>query len=294
MTSISHVFIIYNPNSTGDAKKNATTFARDLRKAPGFSAPIKLVETKYAGHAEELAVSFATKYSDSLIISSSGDGGYHDVVNGVLSSKDSQASVGLLPSGNANDHYTAQHSGDTVQRITANDFKKFDVLKLRLRDAQSTRVRYAHSYAGIGLTSRVGKELNKTELNRFNEVWLVLKHLWHHTSVKVAINDRPLRYESLVVSNIDRMSKVLSLSDNSSIKDGKFEINSVRQSNIFGLLSHLLRASTLGLNEHSQVSRFEFTCLQPLQIQIDGEIYECKKNTVIDITSEKQKLRTII
>ena len=72
------VVIIYNPQSTGDGPR----LARELAEQLGERAPqlvVKLQETEAAGHAVELAKAAAQDESPALIVSASGDGGYHEV-----------------------------------------------------------------------------------------------------------------------------------------------------------------------------------------------------------------------
>jgi len=102
------------------------------------------------------------------------------------------------------------------------------------------------------------------------------------------------RYESLVCSNIDRMSKVLTMSKNASVTDGKFELNAVGHRSIKALLTHLLTASTVGLDAKKQFSRYTFRSLQTLSIQSDGEVFTIPKDSDITITCEPGTLHCII
>jgi diacylglycerol kinase (ATP) len=294
MASFKKICIIYNPISTGSSRHNAEEFAKRLKKKLPASTTLEVLATKHAGHGKVLAHDYAKAIPNCLIISSSGDGGYHEIVNGVIESGSTTASVGLLPSGNANDHYNALHTANIIRRIVESEKKLIDVLEVTIRENKKVHRRYAHSYAGIGLTPDVGKELNKRPLNRLTEVWIVVKQLLSRRSVKIRVNKKVYRYDSLVFSNIPRMSKVLSLSKTSSICDGMFEVNGIQKSNFYTLLRYLVRASTVGLEEEQQVTTFTFTCLQALSLQIDGEIYECKKGAGVTISCLQKRLPTII
>ena len=119
MTSnYTEVIIIYNPNSTGQSGD----MARDLKKVLRTRMPrqkITLQATKYAGHAEELGYSLSKRSAQPLIISASGDGGYNELINGIMKAQNEGAHPvsGLLPAGNANDHYHAMHDDDIVWQI---------------------------------------------------------------------------------------------------------------------------------------------------------------------------------
>ncbi|MBC7942921.1 acylglycerol kinase family protein, partial [Candidatus Saccharibacteria bacterium] len=157
------VAVIYNPNSTGPSETLAKIFETNLRlKLP--KQKIELIATEHAGHGEELAYLIAKSSKNPLIISSSGDGGYHEVINGVMKAQNEgfQSITGLLPAGNANDHYNNLHNEDIIDLIIKNKTKKIDLLKIVSTSKGKSIERYAHSYIGFGLTPSVGKELNKT------------------------------------------------------------------------------------------------------------------------------------
>lgn len=283
------IIIIYNPNSTGDSKKNAKELSKNLKKV-AKKCDVKLVATKRTGHGEEIA----EKYSAArhFIVSSSGDGGYHEVVNGIMKKPvRMRATLGLLPSGNANDHYRHMHRGDLMQRIQKNDTTSVEVLELRTNDS----VRYAHSYIGVGITPHIGEELTKANLNRLNEAWLVIKHLVTFSPVKIKINGKVKRYQNLLCTNVSEMSKIIKLSKKSKSNDGKFEVTHQSGASFIGLLRHLFRASTVGLeDEVEQVTSFSFTTTQRLKVQLDGEVFRLKKNQAVMISVQQNAIKTII
>lgn len=269
----SSISIIFNPNSTGDGK----TLAEDLKtkldeRLPGQK--VELTPTRHAGHAEELAYELAKASQRPLIISASGDGGYHEVVNGIIQANNegAHAVAGLLPAGNANDHYHETHQGDIAALITEGKVQKIDLLQLKTSMGRKPYTRFAHSYIGFGLTPQVGKELNKTELNRFNEVWIALKELCTLQPVRIRINGKRRRFDSLVFSNVSTMSKVLNIAPEASNTDGLFELTSFKRRSKMKLLLTLLRASTIGLPEAQSLKEYQFTTLKPTAVQLDGEI----------------------
>lgn len=295
MSKFTTIIILYNPLSTGPSADNAKVFGRELRQALPKTTAIKVMATKYAGHAEVLTKQYAETNDPVLIISSSGDGGYHEVINGALDSKSTQIVTGVLPSGNANDHYHAMHDEELIERIAQADSRTIDVLEVTARTGKKTWHRYAHSYAGVGLTPQIGQQLTKAKLNRFTESWLVLIHLFRFKPVKIRIDGRTYRYDSLVFSNIGRMSKVISLADYASVHDGKFEITGTQTRSPLNLFSFLIKAATVGLStEARQYSRFHFTCVRPLTMQLDGEVFSFAVGTEITVACRANTLRCII
>ena len=96
----SEITVIYNPNSTGSGEAMAKQFKKEYQRADK-QVTVTLQKTKYAGHAEKLAYDIAKKQVRPMIISASGDGGYHEVVNGALraQAEGAKPTTGLLPAG---------------------------------------------------------------------------------------------------------------------------------------------------------------------------------------------------
>ena len=293
MSTPTTIIILYNPISTGPGKKNADDLADSLHALGISRSAIDVQKTEYAGHGEKIAASIGSE-KRTVIVSSSGDGGYHEVINGILLSDTSNAVTSLLPSGNANDHYNALKSSSLPENITAFDTTKIDVLQIDATVDGAPWRRFAHSYAGIGVTPQIGKKLTEAKLNPITEVFLVVKNLFTVSPVKIAINGKTHRYTSLVFSNISRMSKVLNLSDKSSVTDGKFEITGSESSSVFSLLRHLFAASLIGLKDVKQEETFQFRTLRPLTMQLDGEVYSFASNTDITVTCRKKLLTCIL
>jgi len=289
------IAIIYNPNSTGSSKQLAADFKANLEKhTPHQKA--ELIATEYAGHAEKLAYDLAKATKNPLIISSSGDGGYNEVINGAMKAKAEGANptTGLLPAGNANDHYNNLHKEDMIEMILEGKSKVIDLLTLEGNSKGKKVLRYAHSYIGFGLTPFVGAELNKTKLTIFNEVWIVAKALFAVKAVRLKIGKKSKLYDSIIFSNVDRMSKYLNISQPSRVNDGKFEVTIFRKRNKIKLIILLLKASVFGIKEDKQVSEFHFETTYSTLAQLDGEILAIDGRSKITIGIDKKSLQCIV
>jgi diacylglycerol kinase (ATP) len=289
------ITIIYNPVSTGDGHKNALAFKRQLKTIVDPKV-VTIVPTKYAGHAEEIAYACAMASRRPLIVASSGDGGYHEVVNGALRAQAEGAQIvtSLLPSGNANDHWHALHSDDTFAAIKEGHSRRIDVLKMTTQNGRQTNSSFAHSYIGLGVTPLVGAELNKTTLGPIKELWIVARTLLHAPSVTIEIDGKRTKYTNLIFSNILKMAKVLTLAEDASITDGKFEVNFYNGTSRFGLYGHLVKAAASSLDSQTHVSEYHFRTIKRIRLQLDGEIVSLPTNTDVKITCEKQLLHCIV
>ena len=288
------ITIIYNPISTGPGKRLAENLATRLKQTTYRAMP-KIIATTHAGHAEELAYELAVASRRPLIIASSGDGGYHEVVNGVMAAraKGSEAVTGLLPAGNANDHHRNLHNQPIVQMIEGGEHHLVDLLHLKVTSAAGSWQRYAHSYAGVGLTPQVGHELNQVQLNPLNEKWIALRSFWRLKPVRLIVGGQIDNYDSLIVSNVPQMSKVLGLSKDAKLNDGKFEITRVPHKSKLELLGHLFKAATAGLEGSEHADQFAFQAVEPMMIQLDGEVKSLAANSRVEISLQPRALECV-
>ena len=289
------ITVIYNPNSTGPSEDLAKQFQQELlSRLP--TQRIELVATEHAGHAEELAYQAAKATKNPLIISSSGDGGYNEVINGAMKARleGYTMTTGLLPAGNANDHYHNLHDKDIVELIAHNEVRKIDLLAIISTSEGAPVKRYAHSYIGLGVTSKVGKELNKTKLNAFNEIWLVARALIVIKPIRLKLGKKPKYYESIIFSNVDKMSKYMTISDPSSMTDGQFEVTVFKRRNKLSLILILLKASLAGVKHNTRVRTFEFETVHKTSVQTDGEIIMVDPRVKVVVGIEKQALSCIV
>lgn len=298
MNRYSAVSIIFNPKSTGTSKANAENLKTLLEDALA-DTPIKLIPTEYAGHASELAYREAKATKKPLIISASGDGGYNEVVNGVMQAQaeGAVATTGLLPSGNANDHYRSVRSGEVEKQIVSGKQRNIDLLHITTVKDGTVWERYAHSYAGIGITANVGIKLNKIDLNPINEWVVSAREIYNSPPAKVIIDGKAHHYDSLIFSNISRLAKVFVLSSNSQIDDGKFEVLALQSKNKTAMLRKVAQALTSPAENVvgvTQVASFSFETADKQAMQFDGEVTTLEPGTKVTIASCKQTLACII
>jgi diacylglycerol kinase family enzyme len=289
------ITIIYNPKSTGSSQAMARAFERNLlAKLP--KQKVTLRPTEYAGHAEELAYALAKESKNPLIISSSGDGGYHEVVNGVMRAQKEghRATAGLLPAGNANDHHRNLHTEDLIESIVAGKERSIDVLTLEGVSKGKSVQRYGHSYIGFGLSPFVASQLNKNKLNVFNQVWFFVQALVSQKSVKLNLDGKNHHYDSVIFSNVPSMSKYLKISKPSRVDDGMFEVTIFRRRNKMQLTTLLLKAIVTGVEEDVRVKSFKLRTVKETLVQIDGEIATLDPRSEVRIGIEKQSLNCIV
>ena len=89
--------------------------------------------TERAGHGREIARD-AARGGRPLVVSVSGDGGYNDVVNGLMEAGADAAYAAVLAAGNANDHRRVTRERPLADAIVDGDVSRLDLLKLTVDD----------------------------------------------------------------------------------------------------------------------------------------------------------------
>src|SRR5829696_1419713 len=139
VTTFDRIVLVFNPHSTGNAPRSAEDLRAELaRRLP--DVPLELSPTEHAGHARDLARKAAGTGSP-LIVSVSGDGGYNEVVNGVMDAGNDDAVCAVRAAGNANDHRRTTRERPLADAIVAGDVRRIDLLKLTLGSGSAGQVR---------------------------------------------------------------------------------------------------------------------------------------------------------
>ena len=289
------IVIIFNPNSTGDAPKLAEQLRTELGELLPYAADIKLQPTAHAGHAVELARDAAQTGRDVLVVSVSGDGGYNEVVNGVMQAGNPHAVCAVLAAGNANDHSRIIATQPLEHAIAAGAVRNIDLLRITTGKGADAPAEYAHSYIGFGLTPVMAIDLEKGSKGALKEMFSVMRTFSKFKPFEIRPNEGKRRkFDSLVFANIAEMAKYATLSEaDDQISDGKFEVVIFPHRSKFRILLTALRAATQGLGDQPSVSSYAFTTLKPIPYQIDGEVKSVEAHTRVTIESAPAALATL-
>lgn len=289
------IVIVFNPNSTGDAPKLAEHLRSKLADLLPYSADIRLQPTAHAGHAVELARDAARSARDVLVVSVSGDGGYNEVVNGVMQSGNPNAVCAVMAAGNANDHRRTTGTGPLEDAIAGGAVRRIDLLRITKGQGADAPDEYAHSYIGFGLTPVMAIDLEKGSKGALKEMFSVMRTFSKFKPFAIRQADGKRRkFDSLVFANIPQMAKYATLSEaDNHPSDGKFEVVTFPHRSKLRVLLTALRAATQGLGDQPSVGSYAFTTLKPIPYQIDGEVKSVKANTRVTIESTPAALATL-
>lgn len=289
---VDRVVMIFNPHSTGDAEGEARKLRDALaERRPGL--PVELVPTEHAGHARELAEKAAATGAP-LVVSVSGDGGYSEVVDGLMRSGSDRAAAAVLAAGNANDHRraTRERPLDEAIAVAAGDgeLDRIDLLRLTV----GTDTQWAHSYVGLGLTPIVAIDLEKGSKGSLREIVTVVRTFARFRPFELDLADGGrVRLDSLLFANIDQMAKFATLSDDGRPDDGVFEVVTIPHTAKWKVLLTALRAVTRGLGPQPTAREFRFRTVRPTPMQVDGEVIEVPADTDVTVEIAPAALATV-
>jgi diacylglycerol kinase (ATP) len=290
---VDSVVVVYNPNSTGDAQQRA----EELRDGIGQLAPdleVRMRPTEYAGHAREIARDEASSGAP-LVVSVSGDGGYNEVVDGVMQAGDTKAAAAVLAAGNANDHRRVTAERPLVEAIAEGATQRLDLLRLTIDGPAdgSARVRYAHSYIGLGITPVVAVELERRGKGSFREIATTVRAFsrFHPFAIRLENGERQ-EFDSLVFANIAEMAKYATLSEGEP-DDGRFEVVMLPHKSKWRVLATAVRAAVSGLGDQPSVREYAFSTIDPMPLQVDGELVELGADVPVRVDIAPGVLTTV-
>ncbi len=283
--------LIFNPARPGMGARIEVLEQELLAALPDMKVQIQ--PTAFAGHARDLARSAASKGSP-LIISVSGDGGYNEVVNGVMDVSTTRAVCTVLPAGNANDHFRSMPVRQLTEAVRHGSVRRMDLLRITLSGEGADQIQYAHSYIGFGLTPLMAIGIEKGGKGKIRELFSVTRTL---SGLEPFELERPdgatAQFDSLVLAIISRMAKYGTVSEKNNPNDGQFEVVTLPHSGRWRMALMTLRAVTLGLGRQPSVSSYSFTTRNAIPCQIDGEVVHVPANTQIFVESARHALTTI-
>lgn len=292
MAPYDRVIVIFNPQSTGAAPQLAEELQADLRRRlPDL--PVQMSPTERAGHGRDLARS-AAQDGRPLIVSVSGDGGYNEVVDGIMQAGNDQAVAAVVAAGNANDHRRTTGQRPIEDAVAAGDVHRIDLLRLTTGRGPQAQVRYAHSYIGMGLTPVVAIDLEKGGKGSLKEIVSVVRTFARFRPFTIELDDgRRRTFDSLLFANINQMAKYATLSDTGRPDDGVFEVITVAHTAKWRILSVALKAATRGLGPQPTATHYSFSTVQPTPVQLDGELVELDAGTAVSVDLAPKALATI-
>jgi diacylglycerol kinase (ATP) len=283
------VELIFNPNSTGNAHERAEQLHRELaERLPELPATLR--PTEHAGHGREIARD-AARSGHPLVVSVSGDGGYNDVVNGLMDAGSDTAYAAVLAAGNANDHRRVTRDRPLADAIVAGDVTRLDLLKMSVDDGREPR--FAHSYIGLGITPTVALELERGGKGSIREIISTIRTFSRFRPFQIETDSGTESFDSVIFANIREMAKYAVISEEGSPEDGRFEVIILRHTAKWRVLAFALRAAIRGLGPQPTARHYGFRTVDPMPVQIDGEVSGFEAGVSVTVEIAPMALATI-
>jgi diacylglycerol kinase (ATP) len=223
------VLIVANGNPLSRrADSMAETALRQLQV--WSESQVELVSTDYAGHAREVAETWASEHLDGTIIGIGGDGTLNEIGNGILSATaafGSRVVLVVCGGGNANDQYRSWPSWQRIRLdgVLSAEPIPVDVLELSYRTGNHNQAtQYALSYIAIGALATGASVVNRRRRGMLADVALIPQTLMRARPVSVMIGGRREHIDSLSWHIIPTIAKVFRVSANSRRDDGLMEV----------------------------------------------------------------------
>lgn len=291
MPAYDTVIIIFNPKSTHDAEKRAKILAKQI----SILDP-KLMPTKHAGHAIEIAYDIATKYKHPLIISVSGDGGFNEVVNGVMRAKSEKPEASpvlcVVGAGNANDQSNARDTtmdDNVAKKILSGDTKAMDALCLTYGGVK----RYAHSYIGFGISADAGNAINRSDKGGVDDLINVAKSITDLKPVRVVRHGFRRSYDSMIFFNIGRMAKLNMVGNAASEQDGMVTVHLITHSGVLRRLAALIHLALPIREKTKDYRQYSFVLRHSTVVQLDGETHNIPAGSHVTINCVTRAVETV-
>jgi diacylglycerol kinase (ATP) len=283
------VEIVFNPNSTGNASERAQELADTLaERAPDL--PVTLRPTEHAGHGREIARD-AARDGRPLVVSVSGDGGYNDVVNGLMEAGADEAFAAVLAAGNANDHRRVTRERPLADAIVDGEVSRLDLLRMSVDDGREPR--YAHSYIGLGITPSVALELETGGKGSIREAISTIRSFARFRPFQIETDSGTERFDSVIFANIREMAKFAQLSDEGRPDDGRFEVIVLRHTAKWRVLVTAVRAAFRGLGPQPTAREYHFRTVDPMPVQVDGEVADFPRGVAVTVDIAAGALQTV-
>ena len=291
-------YVVVNPQ--GGAKKGLDILNRVKPIFEESGAELKVLETKYAGHAEEYANEMNYEGFDGFC-AIGGDGTMHEVINGMLKRKDKHMlPIGLITGGTGNAFMHDLQCLDpveSVKRIIKGQLRLIDIAKV---DA-SGELFYAFNIIGWGLVtdaSSLAEKLRWLGDSRYDIAAVIEVIMSRKRIAKLILDDYEISedFVFVIACNTVHTGKAMKIAPFAKLDDGKIDIVIVRKASRIQLLKLFPKLFTgehvdSPLVEYKQVDSFSILPKETSSITIDGELIGL---TPIHVQLQSQKINVLV
>ena len=245
-------------------------------------AELFIIETTFAGHAQELANQIdLTGYNGFIGIG--GDGTLHEITNGMLSRHDGKKiPIGIIPGGSGNSYMHDLQLTDPLKAAKAiinGNIRSLDTAKVEVNHV----IKYANNMVGWGLVTDVG---NKAEhfrwmgTNRYTILSVMEVFRQKSRSAALIMDDKKIEDEFtfIIACNSMHVGKGMKMAPKARLDDGLIDLIVIRagasRTRLLQVLPKLFDGSHINEPEVEYIQTSKFSLIPETDeiLNIDGEI----------------------
>ncbi len=280
MAKMKKFYLTLNPH--GGQKKGPKLLKQILPILEAANLDLTIIETTFAGHANELAHQLNFDGYEGMIVIG-GDGTMHEVVNGMLTRPDKkQLPIGLIPGGTGNSFMhdlELMNPIDAAKAIISGNTRKIDVAEVNINHV----IKYAFNIIGWGLVTDVGNKAEKWRWlgeARYTllSVFEVLKYK-PRSATLILDNDKIIdNFTFIIGCNTMYTGKGMKMAPKARLDDGLMDIVVVRHGpsrlKLLTMLPQVYDGTHINspILEYYQVSEFSLIPERDEILNIDGEV----------------------
>lgn len=262
-----HVFIVNPISGAGSALKEA-------KKIDRFAKKENLDYEVYYTKCQRDAYNFVKNYKGKKIIfhSLGGDGTVNEVASGVMGTDNY---LSIIPNGSGNDFYR------TIRKTALIEFK-CDICKINDR--------YFINVASVGLDADVAKnsylmkdfKIPRKQIYNLAIFYTLLNY--RSRTLEIEIDGKLLKQKTLMVAlcNGRLYGGGIRIATDASIDDGLMDVLIIEKSNIFGVISGLIKLIRGKVHTYKKLKKYKAKKVvikykKPIYSSYDGEMMESNK-----------------
>ena len=269
-------------NPHGGTKKGPQLLKKVKPIFDAAEAELFIIETTFAGHAQELANQLDLSAYDGFI-GIGGDGTLHEITNGMLSRYDgNKIPIGIIPGGSGNSYMHDLNLTDPLKAARAiinGKTRALDTAKVEVNHI----IKYSNNMIGWGLVTDVGNQAEHFRwlgTNRYT-ILSVVEVLRHKSRPATLImDDKKIEDEFIfiIACNSIHVGKGMKMAPKARLDDGLIDLivirSGVSRTRLLQVLPKLFDGSHINEPEleYYQTSQFSLIPETDEILNIDGEI----------------------
>ena len=276
--SVRKILLVVNP--TGGVR-NGIEILKNIK--PIFESggvELEIIETKYAGHAKDIAKAMDISKFESLCLVG-GDGTIHEAVNGIYTRKDgTRLPLGLIPAGTGNSlmhDFNCLDPNVAAKWIINGYSKKIDLAEIKMEH----KVVYAFNIVGWGMITDINLRADGVRWmgeNRYTYAALmeIMSHKLRHAKLTLGGKTYDEKFTFILGSLTKFTGSAMKMAPKAKLDDGLIDVSIVRNASrkqMMNLFPKIFTGEHIysDILEYKQVDSYSIIPDEHDPLNLDGE-----------------------